>query len=58
MSTLITKDNIKLIFKYFALGIMFALGLTLALFLIETVFNIGIYLGTFMRNIYNLICSG
>ena len=58
MSTLITKDNIKFISKYLILGIMFILGMFIAVNLVEMVFNLGIYFGTFIRNIYNLVVCG
>lgn len=58
MSTLITKNNIKLISKYLVLGIMIILGMFIAAYILEMVFNLGIYFGTFIRNIYNLVCCG
>ena len=58
MSTLITKNNIKLISKYLVLGIMIILGMFIAVYILEMVFNLGIYFGTFIRNIYNLVCCG
>ena len=58
MSALITKENIKIISKYLLLGIIFVLGIIIGLYLVETVFNLGIYFGTFIRNLYNLVCQG
>ena len=56
MSTIITKDNTKILLKYIGLGMIFILGMIISIYLIKMIFNLGIYLGTFMRNAYNLVC--
>ena len=56
MSNLITKENVKYVFKYIAIGILVVLGMVIATYFVKTVFNLGIYFGTFLRNIYNLVC--
>ena len=58
MSTLITKDNLKVVLKYFMLGIMLVIGMIMTVFLVEAIFNLGVYFGTFLRNVYNLVCCG
>ena len=56
MSNLVTKENLKYILKYIGYGILFTLGIIIATYFIKVIFNLGIYFGTFLRNIYNLVC--
>ncbi len=56
MSTIINKDNAIKIFKYVLLGIAFILGFYLSIYLVEMFFNIGVYMGTFIRNLYSIVC--
>ena len=56
MSNIITKENAILFLKYFAIGVCFVLGLFLSAYLIKMMFNLGVYFGTFLRNLYNYIC--
>ncbi len=58
MSALISKDNLMLVLKYIGIGFLFIVGTIVAINIIEMVFNLGVYFGTFVRNIYNLVCSG
>lgn len=56
MSTLIKKDNLLKVLKYFMIGFITIIGIYLGTFLIETIFNLGVYLGTFIRGLYSLVC--
>ena len=58
MPTLISKESLLLALKYIGIGFLLIIGVILSIYLIEMFFNLGVYFGTFIRNVYNLVCSG
>ena len=52
-----SKDNLVLALKYIGFGFLFIIGIIIGIYLIKTIFNLGLYFGTFVRNVYNLVCS-
>lgn len=51
MSTLVI-NNTKKVFKYIGYFVLIIIGLYVATILLQCIFNLGAYLGTFMRCIY------
>ena len=56
MSNVVNSDNLKVFIKYLLIGISIILGLYLSTILINCIFNLGVYTGTFIRNLYGLLC--
>ncbi len=57
MSNLIKNENILLILKHVSYILLIIIGFFITTMLIKTSFNLGSYLGTFIRGIYNLVCT-
>ena len=57
MSALIKNEMLKKGVYYAILFIMVVLGLALFSLIIQMVFNLGSYFGTFLRLVYNSFCS-
>ena len=56
MSTLVIT-NTKKILRYIALFFLVLIGLYIGTILLQAVFNLGTYLGTFMRFVYAFACN-
>ena len=56
MSTVVIT-NIKKISKYIALFILAIIGLYVITITLQFIFNLGTYLGTFMRSLYAFLCN-
>ena len=55
MSTLVI-DNAKRITKYIGLFLLSLIGLYVGTIIVQFIYNLGIYLGTFIRCIYAFAC--
>ena len=55
MSIIIKNELIRKIIKYFVLFVAIILGLYIFTIIIQAVFNLGKYIGTFLRCLYALI---
>lgn len=56
MSNVINSENFKTFTKYFIIGFGIFIGLYVSYYLINCIFNLGVYAGTFIRNLYGLLC--
>ncbi len=56
MPTLI-KENYKTIAKYIAYFFLIVIGLYIFTIVLQFIFNLGTYLGTFMRCLYTFVCK-
>ena len=56
MSNVINNDNFKKFIRYFIIGFGIIIGIYVSTYLISCIFNLGVYAGTFIRNIYGLVC--
>jgi hypothetical protein len=56
MSTLVIV-NTKKVLKYIGLFFLVLIGLYIATIMVQVVFNLGTYLGTFMHFVYAFICN-
>ncbi len=57
MSNVINKENVLVLLKYIGYALLIILGFLVTMFLVQTVFNLGTYVGTFLRGLYNLVCQ-
>ena len=56
MSTLVII-NTKKVLKYIGLFFLALIGLYIITIIVQVVFNLGTYFGTFMRFVYAFICN-
>lgn len=56
MSNVISSEYLKTFIKYFMIGFSIIIGLYISYYLVNCIFNLGVYTGTFIRNLYGLVC--
>ncbi len=56
LKRLITKDNLMIVLKRMLIIFLIVLGIMLAGYFLQAIFNLGVYVGTFLRGLYNLVC--
>ena len=56
LSKYITNDKLIKILKNVLIIIIVFVGIFIGTYLLLAIFNLGVYLGTFLRNLYGLVC--